>query len=237
MGNLSEEFEAFLIKKQEESDATRVARPPVPFNIKPRLGNEATLGRMNHVYSNYSEAKDNPLSKAMERVNNARRWVKDNLIDWFPSGVSNCTLTASQWIDPTNPVKNAASIVHDPKKYNYEQIDSASAVPGNMVIAKTPGEESYHTMVISGFAPRDGIYIFDGKKHYYQKGEPMMTYSRGGHDDSAIRRNVPLSVYTAHSDGHTENRFYRYNFPNEVQLPEIIVTPKKKSYFKGGLTI
>lgn len=48
-----------------------------------------------------------------------------------------------------------------------------------------------------------------------------MTYSRGGHDNSFIRRNIPLSVYTANSDGHTENRFYRYNYPNEVFLPEV----------------
>jgi hypothetical protein len=51
-------------------------------------------------------------------------------------------------------------------------------------------------MMLSGFADKDSTYTFDGKKYKVTKGEPLVTYSRGGHDNSFIRRNVPLSVYT-----------------------------------------
>ena len=81
--------------------------------------------------------------------------------------------------------------------------------------------------MLSGFADKDSTYTFDGKKYKVTKGEPLVTYSRGGHDNSFIRRNVPLSVYTSNSDGHTENLFYRYNSPNEVFLPDVVVTAKK----------
>ena len=61
-----------------------------------------------------------------------------------------------------------------------------------------------------------------------KKGEPLLTYSKGGHDNSFIRRNIPLSAYAPNSDGKIENSFYRYNYPREVFLPEVIIKPKRK---------
>ena len=82
-------------------------------------------------------------------------------------------------------------------------------------------------MLITGFTDNNGTYPFDGNNVAYKKGEPLLTYSRGGHDDSFIRTNVPLSVYTANSDGHTENLYYRYRYPNESFLPVVTVTGKR----------
>lgn len=55
---------------------------------------------------------------------------------------------------------------------------------------------------ITGFAGQDSTAIFDGMAYSVKKGEPLLTYSRGGHDNSFIRRNIPLSVYTPNSDGN-----------------------------------
>lgn len=40
------------------------------------------------------------------------------------------------------------------------------------------------------------------------------------------RKSKTVKQYN--SDGKTENLFYRYNYPREVFLPEVIVTPKRK---------
>lgn len=209
-------------------DATMVKSIPYITPIKPELSNEAALQRATKVYSNYGQAIDNPLSSEKETFRNTMRWLKDNVWEGIPAGVSNCTLTASQWINPAMPIKNAFSIVNSPKEYNYTQISEEDAVPGNLIIAKVPGKDSYHTMLISDYADKDGSYDFDGKKYKVKKGEPLVTYSRGGHDNSFIRNNVPLSVYTANSDGHTEKRYYRHNYPNNVFLDEIVVKPRRR---------
>jgi hypothetical protein len=68
-----------------------------PIEILPEeieVSPNATLRRSHKVFSNYNEAKDNPLSSFTTTIRNAARWVKDNVID-IPSGVSNCTLSAS----------------------------------------------------------------------------------------------------------------------------------------------
>ncbi len=145
--------------------------------------------------------------------------------------MSNCTLTVSQWVDPTNPLNRAESIYNNPNKYNYTQILPDEAVPGNVVVARNPSNGTMHTMMIEGFADKDGVYDFEGKKYQYKKWEPLMVYSRGGHNDSAIRRGVPLSVYTAESEGKTDQKFFRYNYPNEVFLPELIIFPEIISNF------
>lgn len=211
-------------------DATYVARTPIfsPISKKEYDWEDAALHRTNQVYSNYNEAKDEPLSLGNTLFRNSLRWIKDNIYEDFPSGVSNCTLSATQWVDPQTPVKGAKSIHTNPERFNYTAIDSADVVPGNLIISKVPNKDSYHTMMVTGFAGQDRTATFKGKKYPIKKGEPLITYSRGGHDNSFIQRNVPLSIYTANSDGHTQNLFYRYNYPREVFLPEIVVTPNKK---------
>lgn len=54
-----------------------------------------------------------------------------------------------------------------------------------------------------------------------------MVSSREGHDNSAIRRGIPSDVYTKKSEGKTKNRFYRYDYPNNIMLKEIVLTPIK----------
>lgn len=188
---------------------------------------ESAIARAYRVFSNYSQAKDSPLSVYQEDFRNGLRFLKDNIYSGIPAGISNCTLTATQWIDPSNPIKNASSIIATPGKYNYTPINAEDVVPGNLLIARNPEGTSHHTMLVEGFVDKDGTYSFDGKNYKVKKGEPLLRYSRGGHDNSFIRKGVPLSVYTANSDGKTENRFFRYNYPNEVFLPEIIVKPNK----------
>ena len=211
-------------------DNTYVAKPSMFSSIakKDYDWEEAALNRTNQVYSNYDEAKDEPLSWANTKLRNTLRWLQDRDLNPLGSGVSNCTLSATQWVDPNMPIKGAASIHKNPEKYNYSSIDSLDIVPGNLIISKVPNKDSYHTMMVTGFAGQDSTATFRGKNYPVKKGEPLMTYSRGGHDNSFIQRNIPLSVYTANSDGHTENLFYRYNYPREVFLPEITVISKKK---------
>ena len=208
-------------------DALYVKTSDIIEPVYPDMSESGALKRANHVYSNYDKAKDNPIIGFNLWQRNARRYLKDNVWDRIPAGISNCTLTATQWVDPTNFVKSAASIISGPEEHGYTQISENDAVPGNLIIAKVPGKESYHTMMIEGFTDKEGSYEYNGKPYSYRKGEPLVRYSRGGHDDSFLRTGIPLSVYTANSDGHVENYFYRYNYPNSIFLDEITVTPDK----------
>lgn len=208
-------------------DALYVKTSDIIEPVYPDMSESGALKRANRVYSNYDKAKDNPIIGFNLWQRNARRYLKDNVWDGIPAGISNCTLTATQWVDPTNFVKSAASIISDPEEHGYTQISENDAVPGNLIIAKVPGKKSYHTMMIEGFTDKEGSYKYNGKTYNYRKGEPLVRYSRGGHDDSFLRAGIPLSVYTANSDGHVENYFYRYNYPNSIFLDEITVTPEK----------
>jgi hypothetical protein len=211
-------------------DATYVARTPIfsPISKKEYDWEDAALNRTNQVYSNYEDAKDDTMPWNVTKMRNGLRWLKDNINEDIPSGVSNCTLTATEWVDPNNPIAHAKSIHTNPEKYGYTKVDSLDAVPGNLLIAMNPSDSTYHTMMVSGFAGRDSIADFDGKKYNVKKGEPLLTYSRGGHDNSFLRRNIPISAYTPNSDGKIANFFYRYNYPREVFLPEVIVTGRNK---------
>lgn len=211
----------------EVPDNTYVYRSPMFSSITPELSREAALNRTNNVFSNYNEAIDTPLSTTETNIKNAARWVKDNIYEAFPSGVSNCTLTTTQWVDPTKPVNKAASIVNAPSLYNYQTINQEQAVPGDILISRNPNNNTYHTMLVTGFADKPGVYDFDGTPYKFDAGEPLLTYSKGGHDVSFIRRDIPLSVYTPNSDGKIENHFFRYKYPKERFLPEIVITPNR----------
>lgn len=213
---LSKQFNDYLTRNNR--DATYVARPLFSEPIKPDLSFNAAMKRATKPYSNYSEALDAPFSKVRELLVNNARYVKDNYIEDLPTGASNCTLSATQWINPANPINRASSIVSDPNKYNYERIDSASALPGDLLIAKVPNKDSYHSMMITGFANKNTKKDFKGKTYTAKEGEPLLTYSRGGNSLDNIQFNVPLSVYTENSDGHTENMFFRYVKPDNFSL-------------------
>lgn len=78
-------------------------------------------------------------------------------------------LTASQWVDPHNALARSASLWYSPEKYGYTQISQDTAIPGNLVIAKNPNNEVYHTMMINGFADKDYQFNFDGKLYPVKK--------------------------------------------------------------------
>lgn len=176
---------------------------------------------LNAPYNNYEDAVDLEDSIALR------------LKKFFDRGISNCTLTASQILDPSNPVGRANTLVTAPRDYNLYEVDESHIVPGTMVIASHPdmsdynSEQNYHTMVVTGFAPNDYEYTFrDGTKYQIKKGEPLVSYSRGKASADNYVHNVPLSVYNANSKGKTYNRYYRpidENYP-QVMLPEITFT-------------
>lgn len=214
-GLLSEAFNKYLTMS---NDATYISRPKIYRSISPDLSFNAVQKRATRAYSNYSDALDFPFSNTKEFLVNKARWIKDNYIEDFPTGASNCTLSATQWVNPANPINRASSIVNKPRKYRYARIDSINANPGDLLIAKVPNKDSYHTMLITGIAKGDKDYTFRGKTYKAKEGEPLLTYSRGGNSLDNIQSNIPLSVYTAHSDGHTENMFFRYIKPERVSL-------------------
>lgn len=170
---------------------------------------QEALSRANRVYSNYEQAVDNkiplwriPLQKQLKNLG-------------LPSGLSNCTLSATQWVDPNNPIMSAATIFNSPSS-GYTKINGKDAVPGNLLITKNPETGGYHTMMIEGFT---------------DSGEPILRYSNGDHTQDALRTNITLSEYHRRDNNqggnHTEDHYFRYNYPNEVFLPEVTVWAQK----------
>lgn len=190
--------------------------PVVRYDEGGELNNweQGALARANRVYSNYEQAIDN-------KIHLWRIPLQRQLKNWgLPSGLSNCTLSATQWVDPSNPIMKAATIFSNPST-GYTKISSQDAVPGNLLITKNPNTGSYHTMMIEGFDVN---------------GKPILRYSTGNHTQDALKTNVSLSDYhkrdNSYGGNHTEDHYFRYNYPNEVFLPEITVFPHKYDF--GG---
>lgn len=187
---------------------------------------QSAVNRAQSPYGEYYKAQDVNESIPWYISRAAARYIKDNIASWFPSGVSNCTLTATHWVDPENNLMRAASIWNNPNNYNYSQIPSDIAIPGNLIIAQNPSNKTFHTMMISGFADKDYQYNFHGNKVYpVHKGDILVNYSRGGNNQSDFVNNIPLSVYLDNSEGKNKIRYYRYNYPDSVLLNEIKITP------------
>lgn len=167
------------------------------------------LNRSVKVASNYSDAKDFTL----DPLNYAIRKISKTLTG--RGGISNCTLSATGWVDPNNQYMSARNLFNNPES-GYIEIDKAYALPGDLLVAKNPEKDSYHTMLIEGFNGDD----------------PLLRYSRGGHD---TKKNLvtgrSLEEYhrldNEQGGNHTEDHYFRYNLPNEYWLPEIVVTPKR----------
>ena len=169
---------------------------------------QSVLDRANQVYSNYEDAKDFDLSPLNYKIRKC-----------IGRGLSNCTLTATQWIDPTNPIKSAKSIIND-ESLGYSQIKPEEAKIGDLMITMNPLRGTFHTMLIEGFD---------------ETGQPILRYSNGGHDQSSLRTGITTEEYHKRDNKqggkHTYEMFYRYNRPINV-LPEITVMPNKKD--EGG---
>ena len=172
---------------------------------------DKSIKRANYVASNYNDAIDfdmNPL------IYTARKAAK-NLID--KGGLSNCTLSATQWIDPSNPYMSAKNIFNNPNS-GYTEISADEAIPGDLLITKNPKYNTYHTMLIEGLDKNN---------------QPLLRYSKGGHDTKKnLVTNRTLKDYhiidKVQGGNHTEDHYFRYNYPDEHWLPEVIITPKKE---------
>ena len=167
------------------------------------------LNRANEVSTNYSDAKDFTL----DPVNYTIRKLAKTLFG--RGGISNCTLSATKWVDPNNQYMSAKNIFNNPDS-GYTKISKDYVLPGDLLITKVPGKDSYHTMLVEGF---------DGD-------EPILRYSKGGHDtENNLVTGRPLTLYhkldKQQGGNHTEDHYFRYRLPNEYWLPEIVVTPKK----------
>lgn len=174
--------------------------------VEPR---QQILNRANVVYSNYDDAKDFDLDPI---TYTARKLAKTIL---GRGGISNCTLSATRWIDPQNQYMSAKNIFNNPDS-GYTKISKDYVLPGDLLITKVPDKDSYHTMLVEGF---------DGD-------EPILRYSKGGHDTkNNLVTGRSLSEYhrldKAQGGNHDEDHYFRYRIPNEYWLPEITVTPKK----------
>ena len=176
--------------------------------------------------SNYSEAIDMEVSKIREDITN---YIQKH----FPSrslGLTNCTLTASQFYG--KPIGRASSIVDNPTKYGFYEVDEKYAVPGTMVIASDPEgvkNPKYHSMVLSGFADENYPFEYNNIHYNVEKGDMLTSYSKGRNSESSWKVDIPLKTYNDQSAGKTRNRFYRPFDENglpSVLLPEVIVTPK-----------
>lgn len=177
--------------------------------------------------SNYHAAKDMNITKIRENVTD---FIQSNFPN-CPTGLSNCTLTASQFYG--RPIGRASTIVNNPKENNFYQVGEEHAIPGTMVIASDPlgtVDPKYHTMILSGYADKDYPFEYNGIKYNIKKGEPLVHYSKGKNTKNNYKKNIPLRVYNDQGEGKTYNRYYRpydkNGLPN-VLLPELIVTNKK----------
>lgn len=168
-------------------------------------------------YSNYFDAKDSP-SNMIARTNLAIRMglrkLQDKGLNPFGSGISNCTLTATQWIDPNNPVMHSVNIINNPAKYGYIPITPEDAIAGDLIISATPKRDSFHSMYIEGFD---------------NSGQPIVRYSRGSGNPEDIVRGITLDEYNTRDKGkHSDTLYYRYA-QNGYPLSELLVTPNGKS--------
>lgn len=172
---------------------------------------EQSIRRANYVASNYDDAKDFDMNLI---VYTARKAAKD-LVD--RGGLSNCTLSATQWVDPSNPYMSAKNIFNNPDS-GYTEIDAENALPGDLLITKNPKQGTYHTMLIEGFDKNN---------------KPLLRYSRGGHDtEENLVTGRTLEGYhiadKAQGGNHTEDHYFRPNVYNEHWLPEVVVTASRK---------
>lgn len=195
----------------EIRESTYIEKPEIPK--KPlKLAKKSNKRSLNNAKnaskgaSNYSDAVDSDMSKGEEIIRNTLRYLKDNLWEGIPAGASNCTLTATSWIDPQHPISKAKTIITSPEQHGFIPASAATIQPGGLIISKVPGKDSYHTMLYSGNAtsdykdPRWGTLV--------KKGDKQVSYSSGGNEPENLRKDVPLAGYLKNSDGHTQLMYF-----------------------------
>lgn len=169
---------------------------------------DSILRRATRVHNNYSNAKNfdmNPFVYGIRKAFN---------VAGFRSGISNCTLTATQWVDPKNPIKSAASIFDPNGNSGYYRISEDEALPGDLLITKNPEKGSYHTMLIES---------------YDKNNKPVLRYSTGGASQKSLRTGIPLDVYhtrdAQQGGNHTEDYYFRYMTPIYTNMKPIVIKP------------
>lgn len=185
-----------------------------------------------NVANNYSDAVDGDISKTRDKVTT----FLDNISYMFgsgkiPTGVSNCTLTATQWVNPEQPLMRAQTIIDDGNKYGYYEIPESHVLPGDLVIATNPQNNAHHTMLVYDFVKTPYTHQFYGKQYNIPAGHPLVRYSTGTTHNSGYKTGLGLLEYLDNSEGKTNVKYYRYfnNDQKEVLLPEITVTPNQNT--------
>lgn len=185
------------------------------------------------IYSNYSDAKDRQtlfpdfIIKGIDWINHKTGWN-------IPKGASNCTLTATQWIDPRFPLLNSRTIIDNGEDWGYNEVSEDEAIAGDLVIARNLKEDANHTMLLSEQVKTPYSHEFYGKQYNMNPGDWIVEYSNGSTDPSSYRK-VGLKEYIDNSSEKedskkTDLKYYRYVSPEqglETILPEVIVTPDK----------
>lgn len=149
----------------------------------------------------------------------------------LPTGLSNCTLTATQWVNPSMPLMKAQTIIDNGMDYGYVEIPEEHLTQGDLIIATNPENNKHHTMLNIGFTHGPQLHTFNGKQYILPDDHPLVRYSSGTTDPSSYRQSVGLKEYIDNSEGKTKIQYFRqmpkgYN----VLLPEITVTPKGTYY-------
>ena len=179
---------------------------------------------------NYADAYDGDISAIRSDMANITDYISGCFSSdhKFPTGLSNCTLTATQWVDPKHPLMRAQTILDKGKEYGYREIPEYHAYPRDLVIATNPNDNSHHTMLITGFTQKPTPDTFLGKDYILPTDHPLVTYSRGTIHPSSYRRSIGLMEYLDNSEGKTDVKYYRHFSPGQrrVLLPRITVTPK-----------
>lgn len=152
----------------------------------------------------------------------------------IPTMQSNCTLTATQWVNPNNPISRAETIIKEGDKYGYIEIPESHLRVGDLVIATNPNNNAHHTMLVSGFTNSEQKHNFYNKDYLLPKGHPLVRYSTGTTHPSGYRKGIGLLEYIDNSEGKTDLKYFRHYSPGqrEVLLPTITITPKK-NYFSN----
>ncbi len=148
--------------------------------------------------------------------------------DKVPTKLSNCTLTATQWVNPDIPISRADTIINDGNKYGYVEVPEEQLMAGDLIIATNPSNNAHHTMMVSGFTNNQQNHTFQGKDYVLPPDHPIVRYSNGSTHPSGYRRSVGLMEYIDNSHGKTDLKYYRHFKPGEKWklLPEITVTPE-----------
>lgn len=179
--------------------------------------------------SNYENAIDLDVSKNRSLFTKIIDTGKGNLgFKILPTFLSNCTLTATQWVNPKYPIARAQTIIDNGNKFGYYEIPEKYTIPGDLLIFSNKKNNIHHTTLISGFTNQNQKQEFNGHEYFLPKEHPLLRYSAGYGHYNSFRNGIGANTYINNSGGKTQMRYYRHFKPGVYKfLPEIIVTPNE----------